>query len=108
MVVGGTPQPHHSPVNADLAGLPPSLIMCGESEVLRVDAELMTERLEEAGVPCTLSIWEGQVHAFPVLSELSPQSREAVDVIVGFVTEAVAASVRPVRGHAAASYAALA
>lgn len=108
MVVGGTPQPHHSPVNADLAGLPPSLIMCGESEVLRVDAELMTERLEEAGVPCALSIWEGQVHAFPVLSELSPQSREAVDVIVGFVTEAVAASVRPVRGHAAASYAALA
>jgi len=44
----------------------------------------------------------------PVLSELSPQSREAVEVLATFVTDAVAASVRPVRGHAAASYAALA
>ena len=104
LVVGGTPQPHHSPVNADLAGLPPSLIMCGESEILRVDAELMTERLEQAGVPCALSIWEGQVHAFPVLSDLSPQSREAVAIIVDFVRDAVAASSRPVTGLAS-SYA---
>jgi len=108
MVVGGAPQPHHSPVNADLTDLPPSLIMCGESEVLRVDAELMNDRLEEAGVPCALSLWEGQVHAFPVLSELSPQSREAVDLIVSFVNTTVAAAV-PVRsvgarvGHGRAS-----
>ena len=32
----------------------------------------------------------------------------AVEIISTFVTDAVAASVRPVRGHAAASYAALA
>jgi len=103
MVIGRDPEDHHSPVNADLTGLPPALIICAESEVLRVDAELMAERLEDAGVPCTLQIWEGQVHAFPVLATLTPESRAAVREIVGFVQEAVAAPAyaekRAGRGH---------
>lgn len=92
MVIGSHPELHHSPVNADLRGLPPSLIICAESEVLRCDAELMAERLAEADVPCTLQIWEGQVHAFPVFADLTPESRAAVDEVVGFVRTAVAAA----------------
>jgi acetyl esterase/lipase len=91
MVVGTRPELHHSPVNADLRGLPPSLIICAESEVLRVDAELMSDRLAEAGVPCTLQIWEGQVHAFPVLTDLIPESRACLGEIVEFTQRAVAA-----------------
>lgn len=91
MVVGAHPELHHSPVNARLAGLPPSLMICGEDEVLRVDAELMADRLAEAGVPCTLQIWEGQVHAFPVLTDLTPEGRLALEEIVSFVTAAVGA-----------------
>ncbi len=105
MVVGAHPELHHSPVNADLRGLPPTLIICAESEVLRVDAELMADRLSEAGVPCTLQIWEGQVHAFPVLSDLNPESREAVEEIIGFVEQVVAAPAYTRgtgRGHLAA------
>jgi acetyl esterase/lipase len=92
MVVGEHPELHHSPVNADLQGLPPSLIICAEAEVLRCDAELMAERLAAAGVPATLQIWEGQVHAFPVLTDLTPESREALEEVVGFVHQAVAAA----------------
>jgi acetyl esterase/lipase len=92
LVVGEHPELHHSPVNADLAGLPPSLIICGEDEVLRCDAELMAERLAAAGVPATLQVWEGQVHAFPVLSDLTPESREALEEVVVFVKQAVAAA----------------
>jgi acetyl esterase/lipase len=91
MVVGAHPELHHSPVNADLHGLPPSLIICGEGEVLRVDAELMADRLAAAGVPSTLQIWEGQIHAFPVLADLTPESRAAVREVVRFVQQAVAA-----------------
>lgn len=91
LVVGDRPELHHSPVNADLHGLPPSLIICSESEVLRVDAELMADRLAEAGVDCTLQIWEGQVHAFPVMTDLTPESRVALHEVVGFVQRAVAA-----------------
>ncbi|WP_148573122.1 alpha/beta hydrolase [Nocardioides caldifontis] len=93
MVVGDHPELHHSPVNADLAGMPPSLIICAEGEVLRVDAELMADRLAEAGVPCTLQIWEGQVHAFPVLTELTPESRLALEEIVTFVEAATSGAI---------------
>ncbi len=79
-----------SPVNADLRRLPPSLIICAAGEVLRYDAELMTERLDKAGVPVELHIWEGQVHAFPVLAHLLPESRAALDRIGSFVAEVVA------------------
>jgi acetyl esterase/lipase len=91
MVVGDHPELHHSPVNADLHGMPPSLIICAEDEVLRVDAELMSERLTDAGVPCTLQIWEGQVHAFPVLSDLVPEAKAAIDEVVTFIEQSVAA-----------------
>lgn len=90
MVVGADPELHHSPVNATLHGLPPSLIICAESEVLRVDAELMTERLQQAEVPVTLQVWEDQVHAFPVFTDVLPEAREALHEIVGFVSTAVA------------------
>jgi len=92
--VTGTRQidPSLSPVNADLRGLPPALIMCAAGEVLRHDAELMTERLDKAGVPVELHIWEGQVHAFPVLANLLPESRAALDRIAQFVTSVVAAT----------------
>ena len=89
LVVGEHPELHHSPVNADLRGLPPSLIICAEAEVLRCDAELMAERLAEAGVPTTLQIWEGQVHAFPVLTDMTPESREALEEVIVFVQQAV-------------------
>ena len=94
LVVGEHPELHHSPVNADLAGLPPTLIICAEAEVLRCDAELMAERLAAAGVPTTLQIWEGQVHAFPVLTDLTPESREALEEVVIFTQRAVAAGSR--------------
>lgn len=82
--------PLRSPVNAELSELPPVLIVCAAGEVLRHDAELMTERLEAAGVPVDLHVWEGQVHAFPVLGNLLPESRAALDLVAGFVADTLA------------------
>ena len=61
-----------SPINSDLTGLPPVLIVTAESEMLRCDAELMAQRLADADVPVPLPVWSGQVHAFPVLGTLLP------------------------------------
>ncbi len=91
MVCGRDPEDADSPVNADLTGLPPTLIICAEGEVLRVDAELMAERLEHAGVPWTLQIWEDQVHAFPVMAGLTPESSAATSEVASFAAQAVAA-----------------
>jgi acetyl esterase/lipase len=84
--------PLASPVNRDLADLPPVLLLAAEDEMLRCDAELMAERLAAAGVPCTLQIWAGQVHAFPVLGDLLPESRAAIHEIGTFIRDVTAAA----------------
>ncbi|MGH3657484.1 MAG: alpha/beta hydrolase [Micromonosporaceae bacterium] len=74
-----------SPVNHDLSVLPPSLLIVAEGEMLRCDSELMAERLAAAGVPCTLQIWEGQVHAFPTMVGLVPEAGRSIREIGSFV-----------------------
>lgn len=84
-LLGVTTDPRLSPVNGDLTGLPPTLLIAAESEMLRCDAELMADRLAAADVPVTLQIWAGQVHAFPVLADLLPESLAAIREIGAFV-----------------------
>lgn len=88
-LVTGLPviEPSLSPVNADLTDLPPALLICAADEVLRHDSEVMAKRLHSAGVPVELHIWQGQVHAFPVLSDLVPEASRAVDLVVDFAHE---------------------
>lgn len=90
-LVTGKPihDPAMSPVNRDLAKLPPTMIICAADEILRYDAELMTQRLQRAGVSVSTHVWEGQVHAFPVLGGLLPESSEALDLVADFVQQRV-------------------
>lgn len=74
-----------SPVDGALAGLPPSLLIAAESEVLRVDSEVMAQRLAAAGVLCSLQIWNGQVHAFPAIWPGLPESRAALRDVAAFI-----------------------
>ena len=91
LVEGITPvDPLLSPVNCDLAQLPPALLIAAEGEMLRCDSELMAERLAAAGVPCTLQIWEGQMHAFPVMVGLFPEAGKAIREIGAFVRHRIA------------------
>lgn len=57
-------QPELSPLLADLAGLPPTLIQVGTHEILFSDAERLAERMKAAGTECRLEVWEGMWHAF--------------------------------------------
>lgn len=75
-----------SPVREDLTGLPPSLIMAAETEVLLSDAEAMAEALWAAGAQCKLQVWRGQVHAFPVIAP-TPEVRVAHQQIGKFIRE---------------------
>lgn len=81
----GVADPTPSPVDGDLAGLPPVMLIATDSEVLRVDSEMMSERLIAAAVPCALSIWDGQVHAFPALFPALPESRAALADVADFI-----------------------
>lgn len=86
--------PELCPVHADLAGLPPALIQVGSIEVLLGDAELMAERLGAADVPCTLQIWEGQMHVFQVFADVTREGLIAIKEIGAFARKATAAGVR--------------
>jgi len=89
--------PMVSPVNGDLSGLPPVLIQVGSTEMLRPDAELMAERLESAGVPCRLQVWEGQVHVFQVFADLVPEGLAALHEVGAFIREHSTPRARPSR-----------
>ncbi|MFI0357570.1 alpha/beta hydrolase [Actinomadura sp. 9N407] len=87
----GPLDPLLSPVNGGLAGLPPVLIQVGSTEMLLPDAELMARRLAEAGVPCRLQVWEGQMHVFQVFADLVPEGLAALHEVGAFVRERMAA-----------------
>ncbi|UQX12358.1 alpha/beta hydrolase [Candidatus Mycobacterium methanotrophicum] len=79
-----------SPVDADLSRLPPVAIHASSDELLRPDAELMAQRLGNAGVRCDLHLWDGQIHDFPLAADVLPEGRRAIRYIGDFVKEVTA------------------
>jgi acetyl esterase/lipase len=78
-----------SPLNHDLAGLPPLLIQVGEHEVMRDDAIALAEKATAAGVDVTLEVWRGMVHLWHNFSYLSDAER-ALERIGRFAAERTA------------------
>ncbi|REE97798.1 alpha/beta hydrolase [Thermomonospora umbrina] len=91
LLAGMEDAPSPAPVDRDLRALPPVFMMCGSEEALRHDADLMVERLAEAGVPHRLQIWEGQIHVFQAFAGAVPEGHEAIDEIAAFIRTATTA-----------------
>jgi epsilon-lactone hydrolase len=77
--------PLMSPLRGDLAGLPRTLLLCGEGEMLRDDSVLMAERMKAAGVPVQLERWPDVFHAWPVVADYLPEARRAIELILRFL-----------------------
>jgi acetyl esterase len=73
---GGDPkEPRVSPFHADdavVAAAPPALIITAEFDPLRDEGESYGARLREAGVPVTVSRYDGQIHTFFCLPGIMP------------------------------------
>lgn len=72
----------------DPAAFPPALVVACTEEMLRVDAERLHARLDAAGRLCDLHLYEGGVHAFPVLAGATPESAQAVQITALFLEAA--------------------
>ncbi len=77
--------PYASPLHGELHGLPPMLIQVGSEEVLLDDSRRFTEKLEKAGVPVVLDIWDKMPHVWQVLSMILPEGKLAVQRIGVFL-----------------------
>jgi monoterpene epsilon-lactone hydrolase len=80
--------PFVSPVYGDFTGLPPLLIFAGDTEVLLDDAKRLAERAASQGVSSNLRIYPKMPHAWPLLSAILPEGRQAVDEAAAFLREA--------------------
>lgn len=75
--------PYASPLLADdLSDLPPALIISSEFDPLQEDGSRYAKRLEEAGVPATFTLGEGQVHGSSQFTKLLPEAAAWRDQVI--------------------------
>ncbi len=67
---------------SNLHQLPPALIITAECDPMRDGGELYGQRLLEAGVPATVSRYDGMIHIFMHLGSMVPQANLALDEVI--------------------------
>jgi acetyl esterase len=87
---GQRAQTHASPVNAsqdELSGLPQTLLIVDENDVLRDEGEAYARKLAEAGVRVTSVRYNGTIHDFVMLNGLAmtPAVRGAIGQATGYL-----------------------
>ncbi|GAA1214841.1 alpha/beta hydrolase [Pseudonocardia alaniniphila] len=72
--------PRLSPLHAaDLAGLPPALIVTAEFDPLRDEGEAYGNALRAAGVEAEVRLYDGMIHGFFDMGAVSPAAQAAID-----------------------------
>lgn len=79
-------QPLASPLNADLAGLPPLLVQVGDRETVLDDSRNLVTLARSAGVEANLQVWAEMIHVFQQFPEDLAEAREAVAEIGRFLS----------------------
>jgi epsilon-lactone hydrolase len=73
-----------SPVNGDLAGFPPTILIAGTRDMLLSATVRVHRKLRQAGVEADLHVFEGMSHGFYLAITESPESRETFGEIAQF------------------------
>lgn len=79
------PSPYAVPGLADVAGLPPTLVVLSEYDELRTGAEAFVEKLKGADVPVIEHLEPGVLHGHLNLVGLLPGADYTIEVMVGLL-----------------------
>ena len=90
---GSSIEGYASPLLASAYISSPAFFVAAEDEALRPEVEAMALQLAERGVEVETHLWRGQVHAFPVMVDFVPESRQALKLAADFARRAVGESV---------------
>jgi acetyl esterase/lipase len=77
-----------SPLNADLAGLPPLLVQAGTGDSLMPEARLLVQRAAAAGVTVELELYPVGTHDFHLFWSFLPEAADAIHRAGAFLTAA--------------------
>jgi acetyl esterase/lipase len=72
-----TADPRLSLVKANLAGLPPTLIIGAEIDPLATEGKLLADKLKDAKVDTTYKLYDGVTHEFFGMAVVVPQAADA-------------------------------
>jgi acetyl esterase/lipase len=82
---GDVRNPLLSPIHADLTGLPPMFLSCGEIDITRDDSTRLAARAGRDGVAVTLEVNPEMIHGFHGLAAIIPEGRAALERAGEFV-----------------------
>jgi len=86
---GAAIEGYASPLHATAYIHSPTFLVAVEDEMLRPEVEAMALLLSERGVEVETHLWRKQVHAFPVLADVLPESEMAIRLSAEFARRAV-------------------
>ena len=82
--------PRVCPIRADLRGLPPTLLVVPECDLLAEQSLDMAVLLEAAGVPVELRLYEGASHSFLEAVSIAPLADRALSDTARWLRETLA------------------
>ncbi|MFW0795890.1 alpha/beta hydrolase [Gordonia sp. CPCC 205515] len=78
--------PNVSPLQGDVSGTAPAVVLIAEHDVLRGEGEAYAAKLEAAGVPVQTRVFDGQMHGFFQFVNILPGSADGIEYVCTAVT----------------------
>ena len=92
---GDLADPLLSPVFADAARLPETLIQVGDHEILLSDSIRLADNISASGGKVTLQVWPEMWHVFQFFVGQMPESKRAIRDMAKFIRDTLAATKTP-------------